>query len=107
MRPENFIYFLTVCGFFMGLLFTILEGFSPALMFYVTIGVTVVFYMIGLGSASMFVRYIDLKPDYHFYRSKKEEYLDKIIGALEKREAYVDMLKSVIKFNKFEQYDIK
>ena len=25
----------------------------------------------------------------------------------EKREAYVDMLKSVIKFNKFEQYDIK
>ena len=96
MRPENFIYFLTVCGFFIGLLFSIFEGFGPMMVFYITIGVTTVFYMIGLGSASMFVKYLDLRPDYHFYRDKKEEYLDKIVHALEKREGYIDEVSNFI-----------
>jgi len=96
MRPENFIYFLTVSGFFIGLLFSIFEGLEPGLMFYVTIGVTTIFYMIGLASASFFVKYVDLKVDYDLGTDKKEEYIKKVVLALEKREKYIDEVHSFI-----------
>ena len=96
MRPENFIYFLTLSGFFIGLLFAIFEGLEPGMIFYVTVGVTSIFYMIGLASSSLFVKFIDLKIDYDMHRDKKEEYLEKVIVALEKREKYIDEVHSFI-----------
>ena len=51
--------------------------------------ISVVFYMIGLASAGMFIRYIDLKAGYNIHRVEKEEYLDKIIQFMEKRERYI------------------
>jgi hypothetical protein len=89
MRPENFIYFLTVSGFFIGLIFSILSGLEAFMIFLSSIIISVLFYMIGLGSAGMFIKYVDQKAGYNINRNQKEEFLDKIIVFLEKREKYI------------------
>ena len=89
MRPENFIYFLTVCGFFMGLVFSIISEMEPYMIFWAAMILSMVFYIIGLASAGMFIKYIDLKAGYNINREHKEEFLDKIIAFLEKREKYI------------------
>ena len=89
MRPENFIYFLTVCGFFIGLSFSILAGEEAFMIFLSAMIISVVFYIIGLGSAGMFIRYVDLKAGYNIHREQKEEFLDRIIQYMEKRERYI------------------
>ncbi len=89
MRPENFIYFLTVCGFFIGLIFSILAGEEAFNIFFSSIVISVAFYIIGLASAGMFIRYVDLKAGYNINKEHKEEFLDRIIQFMEKRERYI------------------
>jgi len=89
MRPENFIYFLTVSGFFTGLFFSILSGMDAFDIFVWALVISSIFYIIGLGSAGMFIKYVDLKTGYDLKREHKEEFLDKIVLFLEKREKYI------------------
>jgi len=89
IKPENFIYFLTVCGFFIGLVFSILTPMEPEMIIWTTISVTAAFYMVGLGSASFFIRYLDVKVGYAINRIEYEEKLDQVIRQIEKREAYI------------------
>lgn len=89
MRAENFIYFLTVCGFFIGIVFSLLIEIEPAMVLWTTISITAVFYMIGLGSSAYFIKYIDIKAAYTLNKAYYEEQLDKARGQIEKREAYI------------------
>lgn len=89
MRAENFIYFLTVCGFFIGIMFSILVEIEPAMVLWTTISITAVFYMIGLASSAYFIKYIDIKAAYTLNKDYYEEQLDKARGQIEKREAYI------------------
>lgn len=89
MRPENFIYFLTVCGFFIGLFFSVFSQEEPGMIFWSSIIISGAFYIIGLASSSFFIKYFDAKHGYNIRKENKEEYLDKIILLLEKRERYI------------------
>jgi len=46
MRPENFISFFTVCGFFIGLIFAVLKTFDPIEILMYTFGITLFFYLL-------------------------------------------------------------
>jgi len=89
MRPENFIYFFTVCGFFIGLFFSVFSGKEPHLIFWSSLIISGIFYIIGLASSGFFIKYFDAKTGYDIKKDSKEEYLDRIIGFLEKREKYI------------------
>lgn len=89
MRPENFIYFLTVCGFFVGVLFAMFAPVEPAMVIWVALGVTAVFYMIGLASASYFIHYTEIKTGYHLDSTGYDENLDKFREILERRERFI------------------
>ena len=89
MKPENFIYFLTVCGFFIGLFFSVFSGKEALEIFWSSLIVCGIFHIIGIASASFFIKFIDLKTGYNLKREHKEEFLDKMIYFLEKREKYI------------------
>jgi uncharacterized membrane protein len=89
IRPENFIYFLTVCGFFIGIIFSMVATIEPAMVLWTTISITAVFYMIGLASTSWFIKHIDIKAAYTLNRDYYEEQLDKARDQIEKRESYI------------------
>lgn len=46
VKPENFIYFFTVSGFFIGLVFSVLNFIEPEEIVLYTFGITLVFYLI-------------------------------------------------------------
>ena len=46
MRAENFIAFFTVCGFFIGIVFTLLKVNEPVEMLVYTLVITLFFYLI-------------------------------------------------------------
>lgn len=45
MHSENFISFFTVCGFFIGLVFSIFNGLEPLELLMYTFGITLFFYL--------------------------------------------------------------
>jgi hypothetical protein len=89
MRPENFIYFLTSNGFFLGLMYAVLVDLDPFMILYSAAMLSIIFYIIGLASSSFFIRYIDMKSNYDIHRKNKEEVLDKIVLRLEKKERFI------------------
>ncbi len=46
VKSDNFIYFFTVCGFFIGLAFSILNFSEPEEMLFYTLEITLTFYLI-------------------------------------------------------------
>ena len=46
VKSENFIYFFTICGFFIGLIFSILNFDEPEHILFYTLEITLVFYLI-------------------------------------------------------------
>jgi uncharacterized protein (DUF2164 family) len=89
MRADNFIFFLTVSGFFIGLIFALLADFEPFLLVCVCVAITFIFYMIGLGASAFFVRYADIKIAYKLGSEYYETQLDKARSQIEKREIYI------------------
>ncbi|MBE0496534.1 MAG: hypothetical protein IBX45_09010 [Campylobacterales bacterium] len=45
LKPENFIYFFTVCGFFIGLIFSIIAEATPVDFLVYTLEITLFFYL--------------------------------------------------------------
>ncbi|MDR3162444.1 MAG: hypothetical protein LBT81_01100 [Helicobacteraceae bacterium] len=89
IRAENFIYFLTSCGFFVGVIFGLVADFEPLMFVMVSIVMCVIFYTISLASASFFIRAIDIKAAYVIDREHYETQLDKVRSQIEKREKYI------------------
>ena len=46
VKSENFIYFFTICGFFIGLVFSILNFNEPEEILFYTLEITLAFYLI-------------------------------------------------------------
>ena len=90
MRAENFIYFLTLCGFFIGLSFAVLNHSDPVDILWFAFIVSSVFYILALGSTSMFMKHLDLKSEYNLNKEYKEYFLEKFITRIEKRERYIE-----------------
>jgi hypothetical protein len=89
MHPENFIYFLTACGFFLGLLYSIFVDLGPIDICLSAMLLSMVFYIIGLASTSFFIRFVDMQSNFNIDRKQKEDALDKIVLRLEKREKFI------------------
>jgi len=89
MRGENFIYFATVSGFFIGIIFSILKDLGILDFLIATFLVTSLFYLISLAGVTFFVKYLDIKRIVFFDKFSIDEVLDMQIKELEKKEEFI------------------
>ncbi len=107
ISPNNFIYFFTVCGFFIGLIFTILNFSLPEDMLWYTAEITLFFYLF-IHIAVM--NFVDIKKFgvSLFNKKEYEEVSEYFIGELDSREKRMDsLLLEVEKMNKKYEEEIK
>jgi hypothetical protein len=88
-RSENFIYFLSVSGFFIGLVFAIMQGFEPFDFLISVIIVFVLFYMIALASTGFFIKYLGIKNIFYLDKDTLEKTIDSQIEELDKKEEVI------------------
>ncbi len=89
MRGENFIFFLGASGFFVGIIFSILHNLDFIEFLYATISITILFYILGLGAVTFFIKYLDIKKIIYFDKHEIDEILDMQIKELEKKEDFI------------------
>jgi hypothetical protein len=89
MRGENFIFFLASSGFFIGIIFSVLHDLDVENFIYATVLITAVFYILGLASVTLFVKYLDIKKINYFDKHQIDEILDIQIKELEKKEDFI------------------
>ena len=74
MKAENFIAFFTVCGFFVGIVFTLLKVGEPIEMLVYTLVITLFFYLI---IHIVIMNYVDVKRTLKkFLKSRKKFFLE-------------------------------
>ena len=105
MRGENFIFFLASSGFFIGIIFSILHNLSFQEFLYATFLITAIFYLLGLGSVTFFIKYLDIKKIMYFNKHEIDEILDIQIKELEKKEDFI--LESYEFIKQIEEEEIK
>ena len=89
MRGENFVYFFASSGFFIGLVFSVLHDLDFEEFLYATFLITTVFYLLGLGSVTFFIKYLDIKKIIYFDKHEIDSILDVQIKELEKKEDFI------------------
>ncbi len=89
MRGENFIYFGSVSGFFIGIIFSILKGLDFFDFLMATFLVTAIFYIVSLASVSFFVKYLNIKQFVFFNKQQVDDILDVQIKELERKEDFI------------------
>ena len=104
ISPNNFIYFFTVCGFFIGMIFSIINFSLPEDILLYTANITLFFYLF-IHVAIM--NFVDIKRfGVNLFNKKEyEEVSDYFISELDSREKRMDaLLLEVEKMNiKYEQ----
>jgi len=85
-KAENFIYFLTVNGFFIGIIFAVMKGLEPFNFLFAVFITTSIFYMLGLASSGMFIKYLSAKQLFYLDKENLEKVIDYQVEELEKRE---------------------
>jgi hypothetical protein len=105
LSVNNFISFLTISGFFVGIIFAILKLSDPIHIVMGVVFITALFYMISIAAASFFIRNVDFKPRYRIKKEKYESAIDIAIMELEKREALIKDMYHFIKELEEEEYE--
>ncbi|MBE0492471.1 MAG: hypothetical protein IBX44_09515 [Sulfurospirillum sp.] len=103
MRPENFIYFFTVCGFFIGVIFSTLHFNDASDILLYTIEITLFFYLF---IHIVIMNFVDVKRFGRdiFNKKEYEQISEYFIGELDVREKKMDnLLLDLEKIN--EQYE--
>ena len=85
-RVDNFIYFFSVSGFFVGLIFAVLQGFEPFNFLIAVLIVFTIFYIIALASTSFFIKYLTVKNIFELDKTSLEKTIDSQIDELDKKE---------------------
>ncbi len=89
MRGNNFVAFLTVQGFFLGLVFAVLKAENAIDILTHTFLISAFFYLFSHICVAMYYRtYIGKKG--HFPKARHEKDLDYFIREIEKREVVID-----------------
>ncbi|NCD13491.1 MAG: hypothetical protein EOL93_13185 [Epsilonproteobacteria bacterium] len=91
VKSENFIYFFTTCGFFIGLMFSILNFSEPEEILFYTLEITLVFYLIIHVAVISFFDF-DKIATFIFDKKDHENIGDYFIQELESREKVMDSL---------------
>jgi len=89
MRSTNFVSFLTVQGFFIGFVFSILKAQSAEGILVYTLLITAFFYLFSHFIISFFIRYSPVRQSY-FPKNTHESNLDYYSNEISKREKVID-----------------
>jgi hypothetical protein len=89
MRGANFVAFLTVQGFFIGLVFGLLKSDTAEGMLYFTFMITIFFYLFSHLCVAFYFRTIESKSAF-FPKDAHEHHLDLIIHEIKKREDFIE-----------------
>lgn len=89
MLGENFVYFFTVQGFFVGIIFGILKSFDAEGLFVYTFLITIFFYLFSHIIIALYYRTITAKA-YLFPKETHEKDLDLFVKEINKREKLID-----------------
>jgi len=100
LQIENFIYFFTVCGFFIGLIFSIVTFSAPSDILLYSSGITLFFYLFIHIVAINFIDFSRFEKNI-FNKKGHEEMSDYFIKELDTREVRLDkMLLDLEKMNR-------
>lgn len=89
MLGENFVYFFTVQGFFVGIIFGILKSFDAEGLLLYTFLITTFFYLFSHIIIAMYFKTLTAKS-YFFPRDQHEKELDIFVKEINKREKLID-----------------
>jgi len=89
MLGENFVYFFTVQGFFVGIIFGILKSFDAEGLFVYTFFISTFFYLFSHIIVAFYFRTITAKG-YSFSKDLHEKDLDLFVTEINKREKLID-----------------
>ena len=89
MLGENFVYFFTVQGFFIGIIFGILKSFDAEGLLVYTFFITTFFYLFSHIIIALYFRTITAKA-YNFPKELHEKELDVFVKEINKREKLID-----------------
>lgn len=102
MLGENFVYFFTVQGFFIGIIFGVLKSFNAEGLFTYTFLITIFFYLFSHVIIALYFRTLSAKASF-FPRDIHERELDMFVKEINKREKIIDaackMTNAAIKMN--------
>jgi len=89
MRSINFVSFLTVQGFFIGFVFSILKAQTAEGILVYTLLITAFFYLFSHFIISFFLRYSPVRQEF-FPKMRHEKDLDYYANEISKREKIAD-----------------
>jgi len=89
MLGENFVYFFTVQGFFVGIIFGILKSFDADGLFLYTFFITIFFYLFSHIIIALYYKTLTARS-YKFPRDAHEKELDAFVKEINKREKLID-----------------
>ncbi|MEA2073785.1 MAG: hypothetical protein U9O86_09395 [Campylobacterota bacterium] len=89
MLGENFVYFFTVQGFFVGIIFGVLKSFDANGLFVYTTLITIFFYLFSHIIIALYYRTLTARS-YQFPREAHEKQLDVFVKEINKRERLID-----------------
>jgi len=89
MFGENFVYFFTVQGFFVGIIFGVLKSFDAEGLFVYTFLITIFFYLFSHIIIAFYYQTITAKG-YLFPKESHEKDLDIFVKEINKREKIID-----------------
>ena len=89
MLGENFVYFFTVQGFFIGIIFGILKSMDAEGLLTYTFFITIFFYLFSHIIIAMYYKTIAAKA-YNFPIGTHEKDLDSFVKEINKREKLID-----------------
>ena len=89
MLGENFVYFFTVQGFFVGIIFGILKSFDAEGLLIYTFFITTFFYLFSHIIIALYFRTITARATY-FPKDVHEKELDLFVIEINKREKIID-----------------
>jgi len=89
MLGENFVYFFTVQGFFVGIIFGILKSFDAEGLLVYTFFITTFFYLFSHIIIAMYFKTLTAKSQF-FPKDQHERELDLFVKEINKREKLID-----------------
>ena len=89
MLGENYVYFFTVLGFFVGIIFGILKSFDASGLFVYTSLITIFFYLFSHVIIAFYYKTLTARS-YDFPRDRHENDLDVFVKEINKRERLID-----------------
>ncbi len=89
MLGENFVYFFTVQGFFIGIIFGILKSFDAEGLLVYTFFITTFFYLFSHIIIALYFKTMTARASY-FPKDLHEKELDLFVKEINKREKLID-----------------